>query len=367
MTVKRDATIDVARGFIVLIMPAVHSVLLYSTAKTQASWLGILLGLLAEGPGAQLFMLLLGLSLTLGRPKTWGKVLRRAGLLLLLAYLLNFFKLVVPYWSGRYPAALWDAYGVQNDSNGTLTLLGMGDILVFAAMAYLLVYVLYRLRKKVLWTAISMVLVTMCAYLSWDRHSDFAPVDYLLALIGGQPPQVFFPLFPWLVYPLGGLLLGMIRQRMEQPPFYRWLLVAGLLLMIAGKAMVRLEPASMETDFYRTGSAGTLFHLGIVFLWLCLCRLAVKKFPVNGFFRLLGWLSKDITRVYILQWIIVVWMLPLYGFRQLGMIGSIAALLLNTAITFGINRLIQHYRHYKPFIFRKPSFKPITYESERSL
>lgn len=63
MSTQRNAALDVARGFIVFIMPAVHSVLLYSSPQVQSGWLGAILGFLAEGPGAQLFMLLMGLSL----------------------------------------------------------------------------------------------------------------------------------------------------------------------------------------------------------------------------------------------------------------------------------------------------------------
>ncbi|TAN02239.1 MAG: DUF1624 domain-containing protein [Chitinophagaceae bacterium] len=340
MNPSRNTTIDVARGFIVFIMPAVHSLMLYSTKSVQTSWLGIIFGFLAEGPGAQLFMVLMGISLTLGRPKTLRKVLIRSLLLLALGYLLNLTKLLIPYSLGMFPPALLQAYGIAPGVRGALQLLTMGDILEFAAPAYLLTWMVYRLPHNRIWAVTGILAVTVVSPLVWDKQSVIIVVQYLLQLIGGQPPRVFFPLFPWLVYPLFGLLLGCCMKQWKTRKLYRNMAFAGILLLVAGKALAHFEPAGWEGNFYRTGPAGTLYHLGIVTLWLCLCRLAVTKIRWNYFYQFLSWLSKHITSVYILQWNVVCWLLPLFGFSRLGLLPSVCAIIITSAVSFGLSRFM---------------------------
>ena len=69
---QRIQSLDLARGFTVLFMPSVHVVMLYSQPQVQQSLLGDILAFIAEGPGAQLFMLLMGVSFTFSsRINTW--------------------------------------------------------------------------------------------------------------------------------------------------------------------------------------------------------------------------------------------------------------------------------------------------------
>jgi len=65
LTSMQSRGFSLARGFIVFVMPAVHSVMLYSSEEVKQGWLGSILGFLAEGPGAQLFMFLMGVFIVL--------------------------------------------------------------------------------------------------------------------------------------------------------------------------------------------------------------------------------------------------------------------------------------------------------------
>jgi hypothetical protein len=55
------------RGFTVLMIAPIHTVLVYSKLEVRESWLGYILGFIAEGPGAQLFMLLTGNTFSVAR------------------------------------------------------------------------------------------------------------------------------------------------------------------------------------------------------------------------------------------------------------------------------------------------------------
>jgi len=45
--------------------------------------------------------------------------------------------------------------------------------------------------------------------------TGFIFVDYILTLLGGHPPYVYFPVFPWIIYPLTGLSLGYYLKKFE--------------------------------------------------------------------------------------------------------------------------------------------------------
>ena len=101
----RIKSLDLARGFTVLCIPAVHSVLLYSQPSVRDTLSGQLLGFIAEGPGAQLFMTYMGISITLSEKLTWKVVFKRSGLFLLAGYGLNLLKFVLPLKLGLLPVA----------------------------------------------------------------------------------------------------------------------------------------------------------------------------------------------------------------------------------------------------------------------
>jgi hypothetical protein len=71
-------------------------------------------------------------------------------------------------------------------------------------------------------------------------------------------------------------------------------------------------------SFYRTRSADTAIHLGIVLVWLWIWEgLSVYVKP-NAFFRLLQFGSRNITLIYLIQWPLICWLLPVFGYQDLG-------------------------------------------------
>lgn len=199
-----------ARGFIVLIMPAVHSVLLYSTPEVKSGPLGITLGFLAEQPGAQLFMLQMGLFIGIGRKKSIQVILKRSIVLFLAGYLLNFLRLVLPYWWGGLPDAFLEYNNIAQNQYTGLYLLLAGDILQFAALAYLCCQMMQRMIKNIFAKVGLLVAILLVTPLTWMVQSDNSILQYPLGLFNGLPPKAFFPFFPWICYPLAGLVMAQV-------------------------------------------------------------------------------------------------------------------------------------------------------------
>ncbi|MGB8193501.1 MAG: heparan-alpha-glucosaminide N-acetyltransferase domain-containing protein [Chitinophagaceae bacterium] len=333
----RIKEIDIARGFTVFIMAAVHAVLIYSTPEVHASWLGDILFFLAEGPGAPLFMMVMGISFVLSRKTSVSERLRRAALLLLLAYVLNFLKFLVPLAAGGIPQQLLADFGIPPGSAATWHFLLLGDILQLAAIALTVLTLLHCLRNYHYWAmAIAFIILIVTPFL-WQVNSANPVLNYIFDLLWGFNSRVYFPAFPWLVYPLTGMAAGYYLQ--TSPGFFAKARNIGLLLIGTGLIISSFDPAWHWGDFYRTAQGGTLYYIGFVLLWLYLCHLAVKLLPDNSFFTLLTRLSRHITRIYLIQWVLVFWLIGLIGYRQLNIIASLVCIVLITSLVILIGLL----------------------------
>lgn len=313
----RIMSFDLARGFTVLCMPMIHVVMLYSTIPVQQSLLGDILGYIAEGPGAQLFMLLMGLSFTFSKRITKEYVFKRAFYLLIAAYLLSFFKFVVPLGLGLMPQNLLTELQLQSDFNTVKFFLLIGDILHFAAIAYLILFFITRTRYYPYIALVLAIAIMLVSPYVWDVKTEIVFVDQLITLFNGHPPQAFFPVFPWLVYPLCGLTLGYLLKHNNETYLLKKTGIIGIAIMIISFCFPATTIQTQWLPFYRTEPADTLFHLGFVLMWLGLFHLLSKKIPGNPIFRLLTFCSRHITTIYIIQWILICWSMCFTGYMQL--------------------------------------------------
>jgi uncharacterized membrane protein len=329
--------LDLARGFTVLCIPAVHSVLLYSQPSVRDTLPGQLLRFIAEGPGAQLFMTYMGISVTLSKNLSWRVVLKRSSLLLFAGYGLNFLKFVLPLKLGFLPAPFQTDLGITNPCTAGETVFLLGDILHFAALALPITYGIYQLRHYWIYAIATAMFVVLFAPYFWDHHSCSPVANYIAALVGGQPPSVFFPLFPWLTYPLAGLTIGYLLNR-NPPDRFLFIGLAGAALILIGAIGGYFDGPS--TSFYRTQPGDTAIHLGIVLVWLWIWEGMSTYVKSNAFFRLLRFASRNITLIYLIQWPLICWLLPLFGYQQLGGWSSTGVAVSMTLLTIFLSLLI---------------------------
>jgi len=334
---QRIHSLDLARGFTLLCMPAVHTFLLFGAPATLTSLPATTLALIAEGPGAQLFMLLMGVYIATGKHPTFPTMTTRSFRIAALGTTLNAARFLPLYFLGWLPTTMLPLF--TSAGPHWLSMLLMGDILHFAALALPL---LWMIRSFPAYPRIALtlaVLTAITAPLLWDAHSDHPFINYLLQLFTGKPPAVYFPLFPWLTYPLLGLFTGYHLKKSPHKTFLRggWygLLATGIALLLT-HTWLDIDP----DGFYRTTALRTLFHAGIVYVTLYCWHLLSLYIPPNLFFLLLAWLSRHITLVYVIQWLLISWSLPLFGYAQLGLAATITVALLMTLLTILLTHTI---------------------------
>jgi uncharacterized membrane protein len=336
----RIKTLDLARGFTVLMIAPVHTMMLYSKPEIRETLFGKLFAFIAEGPGAQLFMMLMGIFFAMSPLKNFLTVCKRTFYLLLVAYLLNVFKFVIPHALGLTPDNLLSELKIQNGSDGYMQLLLLGDILHFAALAQLVLFSVQRLKNFHL---VAIILAGFYCVISprfWDMHSRYPALDYLFQLSGGAPPKVFFPFFPWIVYPLTGLFIGHYFKTGERQKIFWYMRDIGWILVITSCLIKYSFKMVNELSFYRTYPDDTLIHLGIVLVWLSCWEWIAENVNDNLFFRMLRYMSRHITAIYITQWIIICWLLPAFGYQKLDLLQTICSIMLTSFLTISVSLLI---------------------------
>ncbi len=325
---KRIFALDLARGFTVLFIPVVHAVLIFGNEHCHASVVGDVLSFIAEWQGAQVFMVLMGVGIGIKNSELgiW-KVFHRILKLTILAFILNVLKFVVLFLFDGLPKSFLNEMQVDN----VVDLLLIGDIFHFAAAALLILYMIQKMPDPVL---VALLIATGVAFLS--------PVTWT-----GMPPQVFFPLIPWLVYPLVGFVIGRsIKEHGER--VFPVLILVGVGLMVCSFCVTIYFDTEPDVSFYVAGSWSTLRHLGFVCCWLAMW-FYISKLKSNLMFDGLVWLSKNITVIYVISWPVIFWLVPVLGYRKLNVIESVVIGVDVSLFSFLVAYLLRKIKRPKTF------------------
>lgn len=346
---KRLVYLDMCRGFTVLFIPIIHCVMLYSKIEVHHTWFGNILGFIAEWPGGQLFMLMMGIWVAKSS-KHYSDHFSRAALLFAAGYFLNILKYVLPAALGILPEAFIADTGF-NEDRLLLELYMIGDILQFSAISLIIIATIKSLKGSLIIALVLLVAVICFSPMFWDLQSDLLVIQHLFDLIGGHPNRVFFPVFPWMVFVLAGFVLGLVWE--ESSRWMTTIFFIGVALFVKGYF---IKDAPNAFGFYRTGAGGTCMHLGFVLMWVPFWRLITPFFEpssnrISSLIKKIASLlamtftfcSKNITSIYFIQWIVVAWLFPVIGYRTLGVWQSLAIGIIVTAIVFTITYLFPYF------------------------
>ena len=293
-------------------------------------------------PAAPLFMLLMGYLAVYTRA-TSAKLLFRGAKVFFWGLLLNIglnFHYLIKIFSGQWPGQPLQA------------ILGV-DILFLAGLSLIVISLIRRMKHS---TWISLLLGFLIAGVSpWVHHylgQNFQD-SYLAAFIGNQASWSYFPLFPWLGYPLAGYAFGRL---VASPAFTKLANRAGwtpmlLILPVAALGFVFNWNDLLDLpSFYHHGFSVYCWSLSFN-LVLVLLLSRIRK-PQSGY--LSGWISflgRHLTRAYVVQWLII-GNLATFFYQQLGLVsyfaGSIGVILLTTLILIVYQQRKSSHENKKP-------------------
>ena len=341
---NRLFTLDVTRGFTVLFIPFIHSWMMFGDQQAQHSSIASVLSFIAEWPGAQLFMVHMGIGFSYRQSGTFRTVMFRTLILFSMAYALNVIKFILPFLIGILPAK----FQIDIQAANMLSLFCIGDILHFAALA---LPVLFIVKKFPQYGISAIVLLFICCFAAphiWLVGANITNpfLQHGTSLFNCAPPQTYFPFFPWIVYPLAGLCIGYFLQEQDSI-FFLPLFIVGIVLSLPGYFFGQ----HLTESFYRTTPWKTLQHLGFVCCWLPVWYVLLRIVNKNKLFVFFEFLGRNITTIYLIQWPLIFWFLPFIEYNSNGTVATISYAFTITVITVAIAKCFISLRkslHFKP-------------------
>lgn len=296
---QREPLADLLKGIAILLMIQVHVVELFSTQEVFGSNTGRVALFLGGPPAAPVFMAVMGYFLAASRRGTRFLVVRGlklfvGGLLLNVGLNMN---LLVSIAQGRF------------DLNPYQYIFG-ADILTFAGLSVMIVTLIRTTFKQSapLFVLLAFVVASL-GNLPVFGTPERPLLMYINAFFWGDFSWSYFPLFPWLAYPLIGYALRLLVRRLPaitMPPApiaSATILVLAIGLSTTGDFALRI--VSSLPDYYHhridffawTGS----FLIGWTLLFLMIESRIGSTLPL----RYLKWLGRNVTSAFVFQWLLI--------------------------------------------------------------
>ena len=227
----RQAELDLAKCLAIFFMIFLHCYFATSYFANDLS-LGLtrLVSQLFGGPfAAPVFMFAMGVGMVYSKNQEPSYLIKRGIKLLQLGFFVNIGEFFVPYFLSGNLMDDWDRFPIANG-----LLLFCIDILAFAAMAFMLVGVLKKLKVSAKGMVIVALILSIIGWLT--RFHDFGSnVPNLLMgyLIGSAGGFTAFPLCNWFIFPAVGLLFGEYYMRCNNKEKLLRLWPVGLIISVA--------------------------------------------------------------------------------------------------------------------------------------
>ena len=341
----RQEEMDLARAIPVFFLPFVHTVIECTPIERLYDPVPFFFNIVIGQPfGAPMFLFVMGACIHFSHRNSPQRLMRRGITLFIAGFLFNMFRFGIPYLIG---------YALTKNAEKFITPLPYkvfgNDVLQFAGLFFLLLgFLLYR---KLSDRTIFFIASVMSIAGSFIRHRDLGYPALNIALghfMGTEDAaglvMTDFPLLNWFFVPVAGYLFGRLLLRIkDKGRFYK---IVSPLPLAAYAVFCVLE---VVFEFGQMDSGPTLlysencyYHL----LWYDALGLAIFAVSILGVYyalmrrfpdllkRFITSLSRNITRVYVIHWFLVVMLtnVVLYSVRGTQELPILPTLLLSAAI-----------------------------------
>lgn len=357
---KRILTLDVIKGISVIGMIIIHTLLVYANVKSQyETAIGSFIVFL--GRGTSIFLICMGITFMTSSHQSLKSALKRGILLVLAGLFMNFMKFMIPVFFGFAP----DNFIQKYEWNAPIEqqyvyLILLGDILQLAGMSLLFVgFIREYVKNKYVILAIGLLAALVSREVS-GINIDYPVINYILDLLfnNDYPAYVYFPVFPWMSFIIIGMFFGKWFQELnyDSKKLFRNMLYVGLVFAVIGAPLVFFYSEYNYNGFYHMGPGGVVYFAGwtLIFLWIIYNLTAKSK--ENKVIKVLKYCSRNLTSMYMIQWILISWGKGIFGYRQ-HEIGYVAVLIvLYIILTFSVQTLVDMIRKKKTLI----DFRPVS-------
>ncbi|MGS2740743.1 heparan-alpha-glucosaminide N-acetyltransferase domain-containing protein [Sinomicrobium sp. M5D2P17] len=341
---KRILALDIIKGMSVIGMIIIHTSLTYADVAVQS---GSIAGnfIVFLGRGTSVFLVCMGVTFMTSRHQSLKSALKRGCLLLGIALLMNFTKFIIPVWFDFAPDNFIQRYGWDAPIQVQyIYLVLLGDILQLAGMSLLVIGFIRRfVQNKYAILLIGLSVAVLSRELS-GINIDIPVLNYILDLLFSNdfPAFVYFPVFPWMSFIIFGMFFGKwyVELNYDKKSLFKHMLWAGALFIAIGAPLVFLYEEYNYNDFYHMGPGGVIYFGGwtLVFLWI-IHKLFLKS-GNNICIRIVQYSSKNLTSLYVIQWVLISWGKGVFGYRQNQMLTVFILIIFFIILTFSVQFLI---------------------------
>ncbi|NUN07901.1 MAG: DUF1624 domain-containing protein [Ignavibacteriaceae bacterium] len=292
----RDAVPDLLRGIAVIKMVLVHILEIFLVTGTFTLILESNFFYISGSTGPTVFMMVMGYYIAKSKKDNRDGLTRGLMLIfggILLNILLN-------------GSLLYHFFIGESDLNPFHYIFAV-DILIFAGISLVLIYGV-RLTTK--FSLIVLIIMFAAVVLLSDYlPKNYFGTDYLMRYLGAvfftKEEWSFFPVIPWLVYPLAGYLFANFENKIKLSVSQeKGILVIFILFTLLTIPGVFSGLASLS-DYYHHGSQIIAWNLIFLTGYIVAVKYLNRVAGNNSLFYLIRWIGKNVTPAYVLQWIII--------------------------------------------------------------
>ncbi|KNF08616.1 protein of unknown function DUF1624 [Gottschalkia purinilytica] len=330
----RQEELDLARGFAILFMIIVHILETFSTDLVYYSKFGVFIEFLGSPPAAPVFMFLLGIGTIYSKRQTPSKLVKRGVFLFIGGYVHNIFRSTIPYYLGVYLNII-----KAGDPNYTSVLNTLDfDILQFAGLALIFIAILKKLNTNIIFYPIIGILVSIVSPFLWGAKSGIFAIDLLTYPLFGTEYYIYFPFFPWIVYPLFGAFFGYFLIRTENKDrLYNISAILSIVVFVIGAVYMYNNPSidlglKDEGNYYRHGILGVCMFTSIVLIWTTILNYVKDKIP-KAIKSIMYFWSRYVTEIFVIHWILIGIAILILGLNKMDLLSTIIAMILSVIIT----------------------------------
>jgi Predicted membrane protein len=344
VNIGRQPEVDMAKAVVIFFLASIHVFVECTSEEGLSSGIPYFFDSVLGGPwAAPMFIFSMGIGLAYSRHNTPSLIAKRGIGLLLLGVIHNTMRYLIPSLFG-YAITGNRVFYIER-----LPYLFFGnDILQFAGIAMLLMALLRKINLSGLSIVIVSIVLNVVAMI-FNNVNLGNPVlnilmGHFIGTVDGSVEEMIksdFPLFIWFIMYAVGYLFGNALKRMRnKKKFY---------LIISIPCAIAVMIALPYEYFHEFGMMGgpaddVFYHANFFDMILCIANqfamlgiyyLISRFLPVNVMDRI-SQVSKNVTIVYFIQWILVWWAVDFFLFIIKGSeyMEPLPALALGMALNF---------------------------------
>ncbi len=298
MNKKRILLPDLLKGLAALFMVQIHITELFIDPAGKESLLGKITLFLGGPFAAVVFMMVMGYFIAKNKSTFSQNTLRGVKLFILGFFLnigLNFHLFLKIAFAGWQHDPLKYIFGM--------------DILYLAGMSIIVLAVLKSLKKGQEAAALILFLAVATSTGFINEKLTILNHYFILPFIAGNYSWSYFPLFPWLAYPLAGFIFAQhedkIKRFFDRQKTASVVLLAGVCVLVILFSKQGINITIDLPEYYHHTFWYILWALGITLLWTLSLKGFLKLFPDTFMGNFFCWIGKNITVFYVIQWLII--------------------------------------------------------------